>query len=134
MLKRNVPTFECLPWLREARKLLAAIYGRQSGLLTVTIQNADGQAVEFLLPPEENGRQKARSRPNDEGTGAVERRLSPVEQAALTASLDKPLSVKKLARLAGYKAGSHFSAAVTQLCRMGKLVRVPDGVRRAEDC
>ena len=62
-----------------------------------------------------------------------ERRLSPVENAALHAALDKPLSVKKLARLAGYRAGSHFSAAVTQLCRMGKLVRVPDGVRRAEE-
>jgi hypothetical protein len=128
-----VPSPKCLPWLREARKLLAAIYGPQQGLITVTINNGQGQAVEFLLPPDENGRPARRPRPTETGSSSVERRFRPVEQAAFDASEDQPISVKALARKAGYKPGSYFSEAVTHLCRLGKLVRVPDGVRRGAD-
>jgi hypothetical protein len=113
--------------------LLAAIYGPQAGLITVTINNDQGQAVEFLLPPDEKGRQRQRSRPTEIGPGAVDRRFRPVEQAAFDAAEDMPISVKTLARKAGYKPGSYFSEAVTHLCRLGKLVRVPDGVRRGLD-
>src|SRR5262249_7191103 len=80
----------CLPWLREARQLLAAIYGPQSSLITVTIHNTHGQGVEFLLPPDENGRHKQRSRPVERKLEIVERQLRPVELAALEAAEDKP--------------------------------------------
>lgn len=128
-----MPSLECLPWLRAARQLLAAIYGPQLGLITVTIHNAHGQGVELLLPPEENGRHKQRARPTETGPRIVERRLRHVEQAAFNAAEEEPLSVKALARKAGYKPGSYFSEAVTHLCRLGKLVRVPDGVQRGHD-
>jgi hypothetical protein len=129
----NVSHLQCLPWLREARKLLAAIYGPQFGLVTVTIHNAQGQGVEFLLPPEENGRQKKRPWSADAIPNAVERRLRRVEQAAFDAAADKPIPVKALARKAGYRPGSYFSEAITHLCRLGKLVRLPDGVRRVDE-
>jgi hypothetical protein len=128
-----VKSLKCLPWLREARRLLAAIYGTQAGLITVTINNSQGQAVEFLLPPDEKGRQAQRSRPAEMNAGAVEHWFRPVERAAFDAAEDNPISVKALARKAGYKPGSYFSEAVTHLCRLGKLVRGPDGVQRGAD-
>ena len=128
-----MPFPECLPWLREARKLLAAIYGPQPGLITVMVYNPQGQAVEFLLPPEENGRQTRRPQPRDGASTAYECRFRPVEQAAFNAADDKPMPVKALARKAGYKPGSYFSEAVTHLCRLGMLVRVPDGVVRGSE-
>jgi|SRR5262245_38545052 len=97
------------------------------------VHNRQGQAVEFLLPPEENGRQTRRLRPKEEEPNAVERRFRPVERAAFNAADDQPIPVKALARKAGYKAGSYFSEAVTHLCRLGMLVRVPDGVVRGSE-
>jgi hypothetical protein len=129
----TVPSRDCLTWLREARKLLAAICGRQTGLITVTIHNEHGQGVEFLLPPDDHGRPVTHCVPTETRSELVQRRLRPVEEKALHAAEDTPLPVKALARKAGYRPGSYFSEAVTQLCRLGKLVRVPDGVRRAEE-
>jgi len=126
-----VPSRQTLAWLREARSFLSAIYGPQTGLITVTIHNSHGQGVEFLLPPDDNGRAAQRSRPTDAGHSVIRRWLRPVEQAAFDAAGDKPLAVKALARKAGYKPGSYFSQAVTNLCRLGRLIRLPDGVQRA---
>jgi len=128
----TVPRPDCLTWLREARNLLAAIYGPQAGLITVTIHNEHRQGVEFLLPPDAHGRPANRCRPLDMPTHEVERRLRRVEQAALKAADAKPLPVKALARKAGYRPGSYFSDAITHLCRLGKLVRLPDGVCRPD--
>jgi hypothetical protein len=128
----KVSSLECLPWLRDARKLLAAICGPQSGLITVTIHNSRGQGVEFLLPPEEKGRQAYRPRPVDPAPAVVPR-FRRVEQAALDAADDKPMPVKALANKAGYKSGSYFSEAVTHLCRLGMLTRTPDGILRRSE-
>jgi hypothetical protein len=128
-----VPPRRIIPWLREARDLLSAICGPQTGQITVTIHNDRGQALELLLPPDVNGRQPLRSRPADYSSLVVSRRLRPVERAALEAAENVPLPVKVLARKAGYRPGSYFSNAITQLCRLGKLVRVPDGLRRPGD-
>jgi hypothetical protein len=127
----TVSTPDCLTWLREARRLLAALCGPQAGLITVTIHNEQGRGLEFLLPPDENGRPALRCVLKEEHSGVVERQLRKIEQAALNAAEEQPLPVKALARKAGYRPGSYFSEAVTHLCRIGKLVRVPDGVRRA---
>jgi hypothetical protein len=108
------------------------MYGPQTGLITVTIYNEQGQGVEFLLPPDVAGRTAKRSRLVNPDPPVVERRLRPVEQAALDAAEAKPLPVKALARKAGYRPGSYFSEAVTHLCRLGRLVRLPEGVCRAE--
>jgi len=89
--------------------------------------------LELLLPPDVNGRQPLRSRPVDYSSLVLLRRLRPVEQAALDAAEREPLPVKALARKAGYRPGSYFSNAITQLCRLGKLVRVPDGLRRPSE-
>ena len=89
--------------------------------------------MELLLPPDVNGRQPLRSRPVDYSSLVLLRRLRPVEQAALDAAEREPLPVKALARKAGYRPGSYFSNAITQLCRLGKLVRVPDGLRRPSE-
>jgi hypothetical protein len=113
--------------------LLSAIYGPQSGLITVTIHNNEGQGVEFLLPPEENGRQARRPQPRETAANIIERRFRLVEQAAFQAADDKPIPVKALARKAGYKPGSYFSEAVTHLCRIGMLMRLPEGVCRSAD-
>jgi hypothetical protein len=128
-----VPSYKCYPWLREGRKLLAAIYGPQPGLITVRIYNSQGQGVEFLLPPEEKGRQARRPSPTGSAFNVFEHHFRPVEQAALDAADDKPKPVKALAIKAGYKPGSYFSEAVTHLCRIGMLVRLPEGVCRGAD-
>jgi hypothetical protein len=127
-----VSSLECLPWLRDARKLLSAICGPQRGLITVTIHNSRGQGAQFLLPPEVNGRQATRPHTTDSTLDAGPR-FRTVEQAALDAAEKEPIPVKALARKAGYKAGSYFSEAVTHLCRLGMLTRTPDGVCRRSD-
>ena len=127
-----MPPRRIIPWLREARDLFSAICGPQTGQITVTIHNDRGQALELLLPPDVNGRQPLRSRLADP-RALVQRPLRRVEQRALDAAESEPLPVKVLARKARYRPGSYFSNAVTQLCRLGKLVRVPDGVRRAAE-
>jgi hypothetical protein len=109
------------------------MFGPQTGLITVTIHNEKGHGIEFLLPPDENGRLKKRSRPTDAGPRTIERSLSKVELAALNAADKAPVTVKALAFRAGYKPGSYFSAAVTKLCRLGELIRVPDGVCRGPE-
>ncbi len=43
----------------------------------------------------------------------------------------KPVSVRQLARRAGYRDSGHFREAVAQLIDRGLLVRVRGGVRRA---
>jgi hypothetical protein len=101
-------------------------------MITVTIQGARGHAIELLLPPDVKGRQLLRSRPADSGS-LVQRPLRRVEQRALNAAENAPYPVKELARRAGYRPGSYFSNAITQLCRLGKLVRLPDGLRRASE-
>jgi hypothetical protein len=130
-LDSTVSSPDCLTWLREARQLLTALRGPQTGILTVTIHNEQGQGLEFLLPPDDNGRPALRCMLKEDQPGVRERQLRKIEQAALDAAEEQPLPVKALARKAGYRPGSYFSEAVTHLCRIGKLVRLPDGVRRA---
>src|SRR5262249_27488071 len=55
-LESTVSAPDCLTWLREARRLLTALRGPQTGIITVTIHNEQGQGLEFLLPPDDNGR------------------------------------------------------------------------------
>jgi hypothetical protein len=43
----------------------------------------------------------------------------------------RPVSVRQLARLAGYRDSGHFREAVNQLLERGLLVRIRGGVRRA---
>lgn len=43
----------------------------------------------------------------------------------------RPVSVRQLARLAGYKDTGHFREAVNQLLERGLLVRIRGGVRKA---
>jgi hypothetical protein len=56
--------------------------------------------------------------------------LRDVEDAAMKAATDTPVSVKRLATLAGYSYGSYFREAVRALVDRGLLVRVTGGVRR----
>lgn len=55
-------------------------------------------------------------------------RLHEVQRNAILAATDKPVPMKVLARLAGYKLTSYFRGAVTALVRAGLLRRVPDGL------
>ncbi len=59
--------------------------------------------------------------------------LPPVQVCALKAApgpTERPVPVKKLAALSGYRYNSHFRAAATSLIERGLLVRVSGGVRR----
>jgi hypothetical protein len=60
--------------------------------------------------------------------------LRDVEQAAYEAAPTpdaRPVSVRQLARLAGYRDTGHFREAVNQLLERDLLVRVRGGIRRS---
>src|ERR1043165_3843013 len=63
-------------------------------------------------------------------------KLSPVQECALEAAPlphEKPVTIKHLARLAGYTYTSYFRFAVRRLVDLGLLQRVTGGVRRTPD-
>jgi len=55
--------------------------------------------------------------------------LSEIEQIILEAATSKPVTIKKLAALAGYAYTKHFRDAVNSLIDAGQLVRTRCGVR-----
>lgn len=56
--------------------------------------------------------------------------LRRVHRKLLEKATAEPVPTKKLVHLAGYKENTYARDAVTYLCRLGLLVRTPDGVRQ----
>jgi hypothetical protein len=91
----------------------AALVERAGVRVVVTICADDGRRPEAAQP---------------------ERRLTNLQRDVLEAApsrLHNPVSIKKLATLAGYHYGGHFRGAINQLIEWGLLIRLPGGVRKA---
>ena len=57
-------------------------------------------------------------------------KLTRIHHKLLEKATLEPVSAKKLIKLAGYKYNTYARDAITDLCRHGLLVRLPDGLRR----
>lgn len=56
-----------------------------------------------------------------------------LRERLLSAAGPDPRTPRRLARIAGAKYNSHLRTVLTQLCREGRLLKLPDGIVRAPD-